>query len=72
MTDSPSELIDEDAELDDWRDETLARVRALVKEADPAVARLRSKRGPPWGKKWGKKPHGLQPIPADLDLAETA
>ena len=25
-----------------------------------------------WGKKWGKKPHRLQPIPADLDLAKTA
>lgn len=24
------------------------------------------------GKKWGKKPHGLQPIPADLDFAKTA
>jgi hypothetical protein len=20
----------------------------------------------PWGKEWGKKPHGFQPIPADL------
>jgi hypothetical protein len=25
-----------------------------------------------WGKKWGKKPHRFQPIPADLDLAKTA
>jgi hypothetical protein len=25
-----------------------------------------------WGKKWGKKPHRLQPIPVDLDLAKTA
>ena len=25
------------AELDDWRGETLARIRALVKEADPGV-----------------------------------
>jgi hypothetical protein len=25
-----------------------------------------------WGKEWGKKPHVLEPIPADLDLAETA
>jgi hypothetical protein len=25
-----------------------------------------------WGKKWGKKPHRSQPIPADLDLAKTA
>jgi hypothetical protein len=25
-----------------------------------------------WGKKWGKNPHRLQPIPADLDLAKSA
>lgn len=25
-----------------------------------------------WGKKWGKVPHRSQPIPADLDLAQTA
>jgi hypothetical protein len=25
-----------------------------------------------WGKKWGKNPHRLQPISADLDLAKTA
>jgi hypothetical protein len=25
-----------------------------------------------WGKKWGKKPHRSQPIPADLELAKTA
>ena len=35
---NPSELIDARiAELDDWRGETLARIRALVKEADPEV-----------------------------------
>ena len=35
---SPSELIDQRiAELDDWRGEMLARIRALVKEADPEV-----------------------------------
>ena len=35
---SPSELIDARIhELDDWRGETLARVRDLVKEADPDV-----------------------------------
>jgi hypothetical protein len=34
----PSELIDERiAELDDWRGRTLARMRALIKEADPDV-----------------------------------
>jgi hypothetical protein len=36
--DSPSQLIDRRiAELDDWRGETLARVRALIKQADPEV-----------------------------------
>ena len=35
---TPSELIDQRiAELGDWRGETLARIRALVKEADPDV-----------------------------------
>lgn len=35
---SPSELIDRRiAELDDWRGETLSRMRALIKEADPDV-----------------------------------
>src|SRR6476659_2043956 len=38
MTESPSQLIDAKIEeLDDWRGETLARVRSLVKEADPEV-----------------------------------
>jgi hypothetical protein len=37
-SESPSELIDQRiAELDDWRGETLARMRALIKEADPDV-----------------------------------
>jgi hypothetical protein len=36
--DSPSELIDgRIAELDDWRGETLARIRDLIREADPDV-----------------------------------
>jgi hypothetical protein len=36
--DSPSQLIDARiAALGDWRGETLARVRALIKEADPDV-----------------------------------
>lgn len=36
---SPSELIDAKiAALGDWRGKTLARVRALIKEADPDVA----------------------------------
>ncbi len=35
---SPSQLIDARIEaLDDWRGETLARVRALIKKADPDV-----------------------------------
>jgi hypothetical protein len=35
---SPSELIDARiAELGDWRGETLAAIRALIKEADPDV-----------------------------------
>jgi hypothetical protein len=35
---SPSELIDQRiAELDDWRGETLSRMRKLVHEADPDV-----------------------------------
>ena len=36
--DSPSQLIDARIEeLDDWRGETLARVRRLIREADPEV-----------------------------------
>ena len=36
--DTPSALIDARIkELDDWRGETLARIRALIKEADPEV-----------------------------------
>lgn len=36
--DSPSQLIDARiAALSDWRGETLARVRALIREADPEV-----------------------------------
>ena len=35
---SPSRLIDEKIEqLDDWRGETLGKVRAIIKEADPDV-----------------------------------
>lgn len=45
---SPSELIDERiAELGDWRGETLARVRALVKQADPDVVEEWKWRGVP-------------------------
>lgn len=36
--DAPSRLIDARiGELDDWRGETLARIRALIKQADPDV-----------------------------------
>jgi hypothetical protein len=35
---SPSKLIDQRiAELDDWRGETLSRMRALIRDADPEV-----------------------------------
>ena len=45
---SPSDLIDgRIAELADWRGETLARVRALIKEADPDVVEEWKWRGVP-------------------------
>lgn len=45
---TPSQLIDERIkELDDWRGETLARLRALVKEADPDVVEEWKWRGVP-------------------------
>jgi hypothetical protein len=49
MTDkTPSELIDmRIEELGDWRGETLARIRALVKEADPEVTEEWKWRGVP-------------------------
>jgi hypothetical protein len=48
MTASPAELIDARiAELDDWRGETLARIRALVKEAEPQVVEEWKWRGVP-------------------------
>jgi hypothetical protein len=38
MEGSPSQLIDARIEeLSDWRGETLARVRSLIKQADPEV-----------------------------------
>jgi hypothetical protein len=46
---SPSELIDARiAELGDWRGETLARVRALIHEADPEVVEEWKWRVPVW------------------------
>ena len=45
---SPSLLIDARiAELDDWRGEMLARVRALIKQVDPAVTETWKWRGVP-------------------------
>jgi hypothetical protein len=45
---SPSRLIDARiAELGDWRGETLARVRSLIKEADPEVIEEWKWRGVP-------------------------
>jgi hypothetical protein len=46
--DSPSRLIDARiAELDDWRGKTLARVRALIHQADPEVVEEWKWRGVP-------------------------
>jgi hypothetical protein len=48
MDKTPSELIDgRIAELADWRGETLARIRALVHEADPDVVETWKWRGVP-------------------------
>jgi hypothetical protein len=45
---SPSQLIDERVkELGDWRGETLSRIRALIKEADPDVVEEWKWRGVP-------------------------
>src|SRR5437660_2421810 len=52
--DSPSQLIDARIkELSDWRGETLARVRILIKQADPEVAEE-------W--KWRKPSHPGVPL----------
>ena len=46
--DSPAELIDARiAELGDWRGETLARIRELIKQADPEVVEEWKWRGVP-------------------------
>jgi hypothetical protein len=48
MTPTPSELIDERiASLDDWRGDTLRRVRALIHEADPDVEETWKWKGTP-------------------------
>ena len=47
-TDTPSQLIDARIEeLSDWRGETLARIRSLIKEADPEVVEEWKWRGVP-------------------------
>jgi hypothetical protein len=47
-SESPSQLIDQRIkELDDWRGELLARLRALIKEADPDVVEEWKWRGVP-------------------------
>jgi hypothetical protein len=47
-TNSPSQLIDARiGELDDWRGETLARIRQLIKQADPDVVEEWKWRGTP-------------------------
>jgi hypothetical protein len=47
-TQSPAQLIDARIEeLDDWRGETLARMRALIHEADPEVVEEWKWRGVP-------------------------
>src|SRR5271166_2530568 len=48
MTDSPSRLIDARIkELGDWRGELLARIRKLIKQADPGVVEEWKWRGVP-------------------------
>jgi hypothetical protein len=47
-SDSPSQLIDARIkELGDWRGETLARIRALIRQADPEVVEEWKWRGVP-------------------------
>ena len=53
--DSPSRLIDARIkELSDWRGETLARVRALIKQADPDVVEEA---------KWKKPSNSMRGVP---------
>ena len=48
---SPSELISERiAELGDWRGDTLARMRKLIREADPHVVEEWKWGGPVWSR----------------------
>ena len=53
--DSPSQLIDARIkELGDWRGETLARVRTLIREADPEIVE---------DVKWGKQSNAMLGVP---------
>jgi hypothetical protein len=48
MSQSPSELIDQRiAELDDWRGELLAEIRAVIKKTDPDIVEEWKWRGVP-------------------------
>ena len=52
---SPSQIIDDTAEhLSDWRGETLARIRRLIKEADPEVTEE---------VKWRKPSNAMRGVP---------
>ena len=55
---SPSQLIDARIQaLGDWRGETLARVRALIREADPEVVEERDRAS--WGSEGCRDRDGL-------------
>ncbi len=55
MNEEASQLIDEKIQaLGDWRGETLARVRALIKEADPEVVEE---------VKWAKPSNSMSGVP---------
>ena len=53
MTEAADKISNKIAELDDWRGETLARVRKLIQEADPGVVEE-------W--KWEKPKAGGVPV----------
>jgi len=61
--DSPSHLIDARIrELGDWRGETLARIRALIKQADPDVVeevKWRKPSNPGGVPVWLRPPYGI-------------
>jgi hypothetical protein len=53
MTDAAEKISNKIAELDDWRGETLARIRTLIRDADPEVVEE-------W--KWEKPKSGGVPV----------